>query len=59
MFMLNEDMDNMIFINTLQKMLKQVLTLKAIGWKDGYQKDRTNGLIKDELHKKLMKEIVR
>ena len=37
MFMLNEDMDNMIFINTLQKMLKQVLTLKAIGWKDGYQ----------------------
>lgn len=41
MFMLNEDMDNMIFINTLQKMLKQVLTLKAIGWKDGYQKDRT------------------
>ena len=51
----------MIFIKTLQKMLKQNLTIQITIWIDHYQKEKNKKVIsvmKDELGEKIMKEFV-
>ena len=51
----------MIFINTLQKMLKKNLAIQIMIWIDHYQKEKNKRVIsvmKDELGGKIMKEFV-